>query len=52
MHGYHPDDPYSDGVFLSNRKPEFDIKSVQDVHRWMREIAQYETIRARAHLWV
>ena len=35
MHGYHPDDPYSDGVFLSNREPENPIRSVQDVHQWM-----------------
>jgi predicted AlkP superfamily pyrophosphatase or phosphodiesterase len=35
MHGYHPDDPYSDGVFLSNRTPENALLSVQDVHRWM-----------------
>lgn len=37
MHGYHPDDPYSDGVFLSNRQPKVTIRSVQDVHQWMRK---------------
>jgi predicted AlkP superfamily pyrophosphatase or phosphodiesterase len=35
MHGYHPDDPYSDGVFLSNREPDNTIRSVQDVREWM-----------------
>jgi Type I phosphodiesterase / nucleotide pyrophosphatase len=35
MHGYHPDDPYSDGVFLSNREPQNPVRSVQDVHDWM-----------------
>lgn len=35
MHGYHPEDPYSDGIFVSNRKPEMPIRSVQDVHDWM-----------------
>ncbi|HKV29059.1 MAG TPA: alkaline phosphatase family protein [Candidatus Acidoferrales bacterium] len=40
MHGYHPGDPYSDGVFLSNKQPDFAIHSVQDVHRWMRETSQ------------
>lgn len=35
MHGYHPDDAYSDGVFLSNREPQSPIRSVQDVHDWM-----------------
>lgn len=44
MHGYHPDDPYSDGVFLSNGKPENSLHSVQDVHDWMWQAAQ----RARA----
>lgn len=40
MHGYHPEDPYSDGIFLSNRKPETAIHSVQDVHDWMWNAAQ------------
>jgi hypothetical protein len=44
MHGYHPDDPYSDGVFLSNQPPEFAIHSVQDVHRWMREAARQKAV--------
>lgn len=42
MHGYHPDDPYSDGVFLSNRKPETALRSVQGVHEWMRSAVQRE----------
>ncbi len=42
MHGYHPDDPYSDGVFLSNREPENPIGSVQDVHDWMWKAVQRE----------
>lgn len=44
MHGYHPDDPYSDGVFMSNRQPEFAINSVQDVHQWMSEAARREAV--------
>jgi hypothetical protein len=43
MHGYHPDDPYSDGVFLSNRTPETPLRSVQDVHQWMWRTVQRET---------
>jgi Type I phosphodiesterase / nucleotide pyrophosphatase len=43
MHGYHPEDPYSDGVFLSNRQPQNPIGSVQDVHRWMWGAVQRET---------
>jgi predicted AlkP superfamily pyrophosphatase or phosphodiesterase len=42
MHGYHPDDPYSDGVFLSNRRPETPLRSIQDVHQWMWETVQRE----------
>lgn len=42
MHGYHPDDPYSDGVFLSNHEPEMPIHSVQDVHDWMWNAVQYQ----------
>ncbi len=40
MHGYHPEDAYSDGVFLSNREPENAIRSVQDVHDWMWKAAE------------
>lgn len=40
MHGYHPDDPYSDGVFLSSRTPPEPLRSVQDVHRWMLDAVQ------------
>jgi hypothetical protein len=33
MHGYHPDDPRSDGVFLSNRRPETPLRTIADIHR-------------------
>ncbi|HEV2488849.1 MAG TPA: alkaline phosphatase family protein [Candidatus Acidoferrales bacterium] len=42
MHGYHPEDPYSDGVFLSNRAPASTLQSIQDVHQWMLNTVQYE----------
>lgn len=32
MHGYHPDDPYSDAIFLSDRKPPLDVKTIADVY--------------------
>jgi len=35
MHGYHPDDPDSDGVFLTNRKPPFPVRGVADVHDFL-----------------
>lgn len=35
MHGYHPDDSYSDGVFLSNYVPQEPVHSLQDVYLTM-----------------
>lgn len=35
MHGYHPDDPYSDAIFLSNRKPSCEVQTIADVYRCM-----------------
>jgi type I phosphodiesterase/nucleotide pyrophosphatase len=32
MHGYHPDDPDSDGVFLSDRPPPVPVRGLADVH--------------------
>jgi hypothetical protein len=37
MHGYHPEDCYSDAVFLSNRRPPFPVESIADVFRCMKE---------------
>jgi predicted AlkP superfamily pyrophosphatase or phosphodiesterase len=37
MHGYHPDDPDSDGIFLSNREPSSPIREVGDVHGFLRQ---------------
>jgi hypothetical protein len=39
MHGYHPDDPYSDAVFLSNRVPSRGMHSIADVYYVMQEAA-------------
>lgn len=35
MHGYHPDDRDSDGIFLTNRQPPFPVRSVADVHDFL-----------------
>jgi hypothetical protein len=35
MHGYHPDDPDSDGVFLSDRPPPVAVRGLADVHECM-----------------
>lgn len=40
MHGYHPEDPYSDAVFLSNRKPEREMHTIADVYGYMQEVIQ------------
>lgn len=36
MHGYHPDDPYSDAILLSNYElPGSPVQNIADVHRHM-----------------
>jgi hypothetical protein len=37
MHGYHPDDPDSDGVFLSSAPPRTPVRALADVHATLRE---------------
>jgi hypothetical protein len=37
MHGYHPDDPHSDALFLSNKEPSISIRSVSDLFHVMEE---------------
>jgi len=37
MHGYHPDDSYSDGVFLTSEAPTMPVESIADVYLWMAE---------------
>ncbi|HWR37609.1 MAG TPA: alkaline phosphatase family protein [Clostridia bacterium] len=36
MHGYHPDDAYSDASFLSNRQPSFPMSTIADIYPLMR----------------
>jgi predicted AlkP superfamily pyrophosphatase or phosphodiesterase len=36
MHGYHPDDPDSDGAFLANSEPASSIRSVADVYSYLK----------------
>ncbi len=40
MHGYHPDDPDSDAVYLSNRRPPVAVRTIADVYQCMREALQ------------
>ena len=35
MHGYHPEDPYSDAVFLSNRPPAAEMRTIADLYPLM-----------------
>ncbi len=35
MHGYHPNDPYSDAVFLSNHRPALALTSIRDIYQYM-----------------
>jgi hypothetical protein len=44
MHGYHPDDGYSDGVFLAGGQPEFTLRTIQDVYRYMWDAANQNLI--------
>src|SRR5579864_7910707 len=37
MHGYHPDDAYSDGVFLSSERPPVPVRTVADVYQCLRQ---------------
>lgn len=39
MHGYHPDDPHSDAIFLSNKEPSLTMRTIADVFQCMEEAA-------------
>ncbi|MBV8771854.1 MAG: alkaline phosphatase family protein [Deltaproteobacteria bacterium] len=39
MHGYHPSDPNSDAMFLSNRRPAQATATIADVYRCLEEAA-------------
>ena len=39
MHGYHPDDQYSDAIFLTNRKPRTEMRSIADIYECLQEAA-------------
>jgi hypothetical protein len=40
MHGYHPDDPYSDAVFLSSHKPPLLLQTIADVYSCMQRVVE------------
>jgi hypothetical protein len=39
MHGYHPDDPSSDAIFLSSAQPPVSVRTIADVYSCMRNAA-------------
>ena len=39
MHGYHPDDSYSDAIFLSSHPPDTEMRTIADVYGYMRQAA-------------
>lgn len=45
MHGYHPDDPYSDAVFLSNRPPISPLRTICDIHGYMQRAADLHDLQ-------
>lgn len=38
MHGYHPEDPESDAVFMSSTPPPFPLRTIADLHGCMRSV--------------
>jgi hypothetical protein len=48
MHGYHPDDPYSDAVFLSSQEPPATLSSITDVHALLLQAARAVNAREAA----
>ncbi|MGH9668114.1 MAG: alkaline phosphatase family protein, partial [Bryobacteraceae bacterium] len=39
MHGYHPSDPYSDAIFLSNKDPRRQMTNIADIYPCLEEAA-------------
>lgn len=39
MHGYHPDDAYSDAIFLSSHAPQLEVATIADVYQCMHRAA-------------
>ncbi len=40
MHGYHPDDSYSDAIFLSSEKPPQPMRTIADVYYSIRSVGR------------
>jgi hypothetical protein len=46
MHGYHPDDAYSDAVYLSSHPVPPDLRTITDIHKTMREAVEVTALSA------
>jgi predicted AlkP superfamily pyrophosphatase or phosphodiesterase len=42
MHGYHPEDSYSDAIFLSSSEPPIRVQTIGDVYTCMQSAAGFE----------
>ena len=45
MHGYHPNDPYSDAIFLSNRQPDPPLHTICDIYRYMGHVSGVQELQ-------
>ena len=50
MHGYHPDDLYSDAIFLSNQEPPVPMRTIADAYSCMARAAGLHDQRAEAQI--
>ena len=50
MHGYHPDDLYSDAIFLSNQEPPVPMRTIADAYSCMARAAGLHDRRAEAQI--
>lgn len=48
MHGYHPDDAYSDAIFLSNQEPSVPMRTIADAYACMLHAAGLASDRTEA----
>lgn len=45
MHGYHPNDSYSDAIFLCNRRPDPPLHTISDIYRYMKQATRVQAGR-------
>ncbi|MHB8412009.1 MAG: alkaline phosphatase family protein [Candidatus Acidiferrales bacterium] len=50
MHGYHPEDPYSDAIFLSSAEPPLPVRTIADAYTCMQSAVEWDTSFQKASL--